>query len=76
MKGARIDRSGGTNAISVVSNADRPIVAGGQLLVEVVTPRVDRVFPRDRVAEASVHRETGKAQGNVVVSVEETRADG
>jgi NADPH:quinone reductase-like Zn-dependent oxidoreductase len=42
----------------------------------VVTPRVDRVFPLNRVAEAFVYRETGKARGKVVVSVEETRAEG
>jgi NADPH:quinone reductase-like Zn-dependent oxidoreductase len=40
----------------------------------VVTPHVGRVFPLDRVAEAFVYRETGKARGKVVVSVEEPRA--
>jgi NADPH:quinone reductase-like Zn-dependent oxidoreductase len=41
----------------------------------IVTPHVDRVFPLSRVADAFVYRETGKARGKVVVSVEEARAE-
>jgi NADPH:quinone reductase-like Zn-dependent oxidoreductase len=37
----------------------------------VVTPRVDRVFPLSRVADAFLYRETGKARGKVVVSVDQ-----
>jgi alcohol dehydrogenase len=42
----------------------------------VITPRVDRVFPLDHAADAFAYRETGKAHGKVVVTVEESRVRG
>jgi NADPH:quinone reductase-like Zn-dependent oxidoreductase len=71
-------RETGVTAISQVTQPTTERLTKLAALVDegVITPRVDRVFPLERVADAFVYRETGKARGKVVVTVEEWRARG
>src|SRR4030095_15867649 len=71
-------RETGVTAISQVTQPTTERLTKLAALVDegVITPRVDRVFPLDRVADPFAYRETGKARGKVVVTVEEWRARG
>ncbi len=72
---ATLMRETGVTAISQFTQPTTERLTKLAALVDegVITPRVDRVFPLDRVADAFVYRETGKARGKVVVTVEESR---
>ncbi len=72
---ATLMRETGVTAISQFTQPTTERLTKLAALVDegVITPRVDRVFPLDRVADEFVYRETGKARGKVVVTVEESR---
>jgi len=71
-------RETGVTAISQVTQPTTERLTKLAALVDegVITPHVDRVFALDRVVDAFVYRETGKARGKVVVTVEESHARG
>ena len=73
---ATLMRETGVTAISQVTQPTTERLTKLAALVDegVITPRLDRVFPLDRVADAFVYRETGKARGKVVVTLDDDSA--